>query len=849
MQQQLRANADAKQEELRLMVGERYRDLLQASTSIISIAKSSQGVQSSLAEASSSIRRQHEPPVQKKRTTSGEANDVELQMLQQLSAHIKLLLDTPEHLWRMMEKRQYYTAAWLFLLARVVHRALLEDGEDEEESWGSYDIQVANQFPLVTRQWEIVSQFRSQIIQKATMSLREYLLSPEEACSALVTLHLLESRPLLETLSVLLSQRARILRTMFSWPSPVASSSTMPTVEQANGHAPDQKPAASAREIRQATHAALEAIARTVTTVHTVYHPSDSSKPLISQVLHHIQADHAKSSGFQDLPHELQLTTQSLLHTLPSSTHFAFLPDNLRLYKPYVDLHSSSTSICPSSLEERLDQWFQKAVGDLKDSSERWVGELTAVKDVWNVRTWIRKWLFAHSNLKPETLRLVSSTLDGVYRTRVVELWEASFVEAEQAFRQRLTSALESLKDSTIPLTDKFITDFLFQSPPLPGSQATGVVSSPTDAAMDKYQSALRKRLVGRTRLLDEVLAVLENCVGVLQRDLAFISAGAGHDEILSSELQRGYQSHSETLFSGVYEVLESCMEQGSSPEVGIDNIDDMVLLSRVTNELATSSFAEFLVWERPVLDEFRQRLRALHDKMIDRWRTCIVSQILERYLHAPSNRDTAGPRIGMPHALAGVRPSDDTSVLPSLAPSPSLVCCLVDLSNAIQRFGVREDVDMGVAYTAPTVRLFVEQFVDGCNAASDNATLWNFLFLRLFVDRWSSESEDWKGIRDRLDMKLQEVAVTDDLRVDVEQRVWQYLLRTQLLFASMLPFEQAGKSPTDKLASLLSLGLPEKSSQDEYKPAIQLAKPSPRFGLLLVSSTNVGSATVKTVA
>lgn len=64
-------------------------------------------------------------------------------MLQQLSAHIKLLLDTPEHLWRMMEKRQYYTAAWLFLLARVVHRALLEDGEDEEESWGSYDIQVA----------------------------------------------------------------------------------------------------------------------------------------------------------------------------------------------------------------------------------------------------------------------------------------------------------------------------------------------------------------------------------------------------------------------------------------------------------------------------------------------------------------------------------------------------------------------------------------------------------------------------------------------------------------------------------------------------------------------------------
>ncbi|KAI9460535.1 hypothetical protein BJY52DRAFT_1185903 [Lactarius psammicola] len=50
-----RTDADAKQEELRLMVGERYRDLLQASSSIISIAQSSRDVLSALDDIKTSI--------------------------------------------------------------------------------------------------------------------------------------------------------------------------------------------------------------------------------------------------------------------------------------------------------------------------------------------------------------------------------------------------------------------------------------------------------------------------------------------------------------------------------------------------------------------------------------------------------------------------------------------------------------------------------------------------------------------------------------------------------------------------------------------------------------------------
>lgn len=68
-------------------------------------------------------------------------SDKHLQALQSLSAHVKLLLDAPEHLWRLMERKSYLNAAWLFLLARVVHRALSQDEDDQ--SWHAYGIDVS----------------------------------------------------------------------------------------------------------------------------------------------------------------------------------------------------------------------------------------------------------------------------------------------------------------------------------------------------------------------------------------------------------------------------------------------------------------------------------------------------------------------------------------------------------------------------------------------------------------------------------------------------------------------------------------------------------------------------------
>lgn len=64
-----------------------------------------------------------------------------LNSLQTLSAHIKLLLDAPEHLWRLIEQKRYLQAAWLFLLLRVIHRALVSHDENQP-SWAEDGIDV-----------------------------------------------------------------------------------------------------------------------------------------------------------------------------------------------------------------------------------------------------------------------------------------------------------------------------------------------------------------------------------------------------------------------------------------------------------------------------------------------------------------------------------------------------------------------------------------------------------------------------------------------------------------------------------------------------------------------------------
>ncbi|RDB29071.1 Conserved oligomeric Golgi complex subunit 1 [Hypsizygus marmoreus] len=814
VQQRLRADADAKQEELRLMVGERYRDLLQASTSIISIAQSSQRVKQALEETKEAILSQEEPPLPRRPAITG-GSDSHLHTLQLLSAHVKLLLDAPEHLWRLIERKKYLPAAWLFLLARVVHRALVREDEQDEGAWSRQGVVVLEEFPLIQRQWDAVSQFRAQIIHKATISLREYSATVEDACATLLTLHLLDSRPLAETLSVFLTQRSKTLHTLLLWKYESNS---------ANGHPPEQLKKKSAPELRKrpvhqvrdATHAALDAISQTVKTAESIFHENDSHPALIRHVLEYIQSDDHPPEPAQVLPPELYITTQTLLTTLPSSTHFLLLPPNLRSYKPYVDLNSSSSSIHSEQFTQKMNEWFRHSSSLLQSAVEKWFADLQSVKEVWSVRASTRGWLSA-SGLGTEEIAQTAVMLDELCQRRVIEIWNLKLTRTLESFGSSLDSTLSSLDDgSSLKQKQASPVDLLFHAPPLPTStQASlGLV----DTSFQKYKASLRRQIVGRTSLLDEVLATLESCARTIQQDLAYVTGvGDGAPEMVE-QLEKKYQPDADALCANVLDKLELVAKapiEDSSAIYSASSTECLVFFGQVSDELSSSSpFISQIGCQPFVIQDFRQKTAALHDRIIDRWRRQTVSRVVQE------NR----------RAFRPIYPTFSKLSKPS-GPSSDLVQSLLSLSNAIQELGISRNPPRQRALVQATLYQFIMDLTGDGWEDNGVQSLYDLAFLRKLA---IVQAVDWSDLPNVLELRIRAKLPPDIQEDDLKASATESLARTQTLFATLLP----GHPPdaVDKVSALMPFGIPQVDQQ--FQPAIELAKPTSRFGLLLVGGT-----------
>ena len=137
--------------------------------------------------------------------------------------------------------------------------------------------------------------------------------------------------------------------------------------------------------------AVLEAIASTVGVTRDVFRNRGQDPSLISRILSFIQSDVSPQDS--SLPSDLQMSTQHLLSSLPSASHFVLLPSNIRSYKPSIDSASTTSSVSSVRLAGRLNEWFSKAVAELQNVAKGWFSELRTLKEVWAVRSWFVDWL------------------------------------------------------------------------------------------------------------------------------------------------------------------------------------------------------------------------------------------------------------------------------------------------------------------------------------------------------------------------------------------------------------------------------------------------------------------------
>ncbi|KAJ3984576.1 hypothetical protein F5890DRAFT_1411350 [Lentinula detonsa] len=731
------------------------------------------------------------PPSIPKATLVKSNEDVHLQALQILAAHVKLLLDVPEHLWRMLEKKRYFSAAWLYLLSRVVQRALVRE-ELDEEAWRNLGIDVLESFPLIQRQWEVVAQFRSQIVQKAVLALRDTTAPSETTCATLLTLHLLDSRPLSDTLSALLDQRSKSLSAMFS---------KTPT------------PRGSIRDIKKCILVALQSISQTIKTTRDVFQTRRTQLSLIRATLEFIQTDSIPSAG---LPSELQLTTQSLLSNLPSLSHFSTLPQTLTSYKPHVDVNSQFSSLSPMHLDKTLSEWFQKCTNALQQSCQTWLSDTDSVKVVWSIRNSVRAWLHSSASLESSETGHLKVLFDEVCCRHITEIWKKGMSNAEITFRDQLTSTVISLRNGS-EISDACPIVHLFDAAPLP------TVSQMEDVPLQKYRGSLQRQLSGRVVLLDIVLRSLEKCASTLHEDLFQVLCGNDTDTAsLITRLRESYQPYAQRLCTVALDVIET--SASALPDKTEMDINALTFVGRVSEELLSSSFISSMSCHDAVeLGEFN--ISFLKAK-IHVWRTFTVLHVLSRH------------RVAVP--LAGLKPPSCTS------PSTGLMQSLLLLAEAIQNLGFSRDPARHTRLAEQTIHLFIKRLLDHEWEHDKVQALHDIGLLQRIAQLWGSQWNDiHEGLGARRSQIRESVCFHDILPsipsdAAIAEMSADHLARTQTIMAAILPYPLATwtSSSSRTLASLekqstLPLGVP--SSNTEYRPAIEVAKPSSRFALLLI--------------
>ncbi|CAA0818811.1 Vps51/Vps67 family (components of vesicular transport) protein [Striga hermonthica] len=149
-----RKQIQAKSEELRQMVGNRYRDLIESADSIVAMKSSCESISANISAIHSAILHSLSSPDAIPRSPSAPAGTHAYGM----ACRVKYLVDTPENIWGCLDESMFLESSARYIRAKLVHSNLL----------GSMDSKkVLSNFPLLQHQWQIVEGFKAQISQRS----------------------------------------------------------------------------------------------------------------------------------------------------------------------------------------------------------------------------------------------------------------------------------------------------------------------------------------------------------------------------------------------------------------------------------------------------------------------------------------------------------------------------------------------------------------------------------------------------------------------------------------------------------------------------------------------------------
>ncbi|KAL2250810.1 conserved oligomeric Golgi complex subunit 1 [Sesamum indicum] len=146
-----------KSEELRQLVGDRYRDLIDSADSIVLMKSSCESISANISYIHDAIVHSLSSPDDPPRSPRISFNPVGARIYG-IACRVKYLVDTPENIWGCLDESMFLESSARYIRAKHVHSNLLNCKDNKN---------VLSNFPLLQHQWQIVEGFKVQISQRS----------------------------------------------------------------------------------------------------------------------------------------------------------------------------------------------------------------------------------------------------------------------------------------------------------------------------------------------------------------------------------------------------------------------------------------------------------------------------------------------------------------------------------------------------------------------------------------------------------------------------------------------------------------------------------------------------------
>ncbi|XP_071031305.1 conserved oligomeric Golgi complex subunit 1-like [Oncorhynchus clarkii lewisi] len=427
IERNVRGEIEHKKEELRQMVGERYRDLIDAADTIGEMRQCSESVVTSIQDMH---RYCHKLKQGKSVPQSNSKEEVQRQSQEKfytMASQIKLLLEIPERIWSSMEASQYLQATQLYLLCCHLHRQL------HLEAGGPQYSPVLARFPILVRQVAAAGHFRSTILLDSKSVLRGRAVSDQAIAEALVSTMLLEDSSPRQALADFLLARKASIQQLLNQPQHGAG-------------------------IKAQVCSLVELLVTTLYQAYAVFYVAPEGSPRLG--------DGGLSSGllFTTLENVTSTTPTGkgrrvLQEEVSTGSWFKYLPSSIAEFQPA--LRTLAQPIQREQLRDTLQQWINTCKEDICNGVSSLLVYVNSLKGLASIRDAVwdllstdsisQHWSFICQRLLERPLALWEDFLQQLFLQRLQAITQEGTETISTSCRQLLSSALRELEGQPTP--------------------------------------------------------------------------------------------------------------------------------------------------------------------------------------------------------------------------------------------------------------------------------------------------------------------------------------------------------------------------------------------------------------